>query len=319
MKIVVDRIRLSKSFAVNITLYSLLVCFCAFIEYRVIEKEHFSANQYIIPLIVGIFFGYLITNNRRLYYRLQEEKKEVQEKNRQIHSYIGTIVHDLKSPVATISGLANLCIKTSNDLNEEQQMYLKFIQQSSNAMLENISSLLDNSRIESGNRVEHLEIGNPYFTIQSTIDKYLIEALGKSISIQRIIDKNLPLVAYDKDLLDRILSNLISNAIKYSPPNTQIKIFTEVLAERLSIKVKDEGLGMTEEDLGNVFQEFKKLSARPTGKESSTGLGLSITKKLIQELGGEIVARSEGKNKGTEFEFTLNIKDANSHLFQEIF
>ncbi|HQS56173.1 MAG: hypothetical protein B7Y15_06705 [Bacteroidetes bacterium 24-39-8] len=319
MKLVFNQIRLSKSYTVNITIYSLLVCFCAFIEYSFIENEAFSMNQYLIPLVVGIFFGYLTTNNRRLFYRLQDEKKEVQDKNKQIHSYIGTIVHDLKSPVATISGLANLCIKTSKDLNEEQLMYLNFIQQSSNAMLENISILLDNSRIESGNKIEELEVGNPYYTIQSTIDKYLIEALSKSISIQRIIDKNLPLVAYDKDLLDRILSNLISNAIKYSPPNTQIKIFTEVLAERLSIKVKDEGLGMSEEDLDNVFQEFKKLSARPTGKESSTGLGLSITKKLIQELGGEIVARSDGKNKGTEFEFTLNIKDANSHLFQEIF
>ncbi|MEQ1623894.1 MAG: HAMP domain-containing sensor histidine kinase [Sediminibacterium sp.] len=319
MKLVIDHIRLSKSYVLNIFIYSVLVCFCAFIEYQIVEKETFSITQYIIPLIVGAFFGYLTTVNRRLFYRLKDEKKEVQEKNKQIHTYIGTIVHDLKSPVAAISGLANLCIKTSKDLNEDQKMYLKFIQDSSNSMLENIAILLDNSRIESGNRINELEVGNPYFTIQSTIDKYLIEALNKSISIQRIIDKNLPLVAYDKDLLDRILSNLISNAIKYSPPNTQIKIFTEVLAERLSIKVKDEGLGMSEEDLGNAFQEFKKLSARPTGHESSTGLGLSITKKLIKELGGEIVARSDGKNMGTEFEFTLNIKDANSHLFQEIF
>lgn len=319
MKLVIDKIRLSKSYAFNIFFFSILVCFCAFIEYQFVENETFSITQYIIPLIVGAFFGYLTTINRRLFYRLQDEKKEVQEKNKQIHSYIGTIVHDLKSPVAAISGLANLCIKTSKDLNEEQKMYLNFIQQSSNSMLENIAILLDNSRIESGNRINELEVGNPYFTIQSTIDKYLIEALNKSISIQRIIDKNLPLVAYDKDLLDRILSNLISNAIKYSPPNTQVKIFTEVLAERLSIKVKDEGLGMSEEDLGNAFQEFKKLSARPTGHESSTGLGLSITKKLIKELGGEIVARSDGKNKGTEFEFTLNIKEANSHLFKEIF
>lgn len=319
MKLVINKIRLSKNYAVNIALYSFLVCFCAFIEYRIVEYEPFHYKQYIIPLIVGVLFGYLTTVNRRLFHRLKAEKKEVQEKNKQIHSYVGTIVHDLKSPVNTISGLANLCLKTSKDLSEEQKMYLNFIQQSSNSMLENIAMLLDNSRIETGNRLEHLEIGNPYYTIQSTIDKYLIEALNKSISIQRIIDKNLPFVAYDKDLLDRILSNLISNAIKYSPPNTQIKIFTEVLAERLSIKVKDEGLGMTEDDLGKVFQEYKKLSARPTAQESSTGLGLSITKKLIQELGGEIVARSEGKNKGTEFEFTLNIKDANSHLFEEIF
>ena len=309
-----DETQKTRSCLIIILLSSSLVCFFAFIQYSIIQHQAFSIVNYIIPVIVGGIFGCLIAQNRTLIFKLHEEKAIVQDKNKQIHSYIGTIVHDLKSPVATISGLANLCIKVGKDLNEEQQMYLKFIQQSSNAMLENISILLDNSRIESGNKIEELEVGNPYYTIQSTIDKYLIEALNKSISIQRIIDKNLPLVAYDKDLLDRILSNLISNAIKYSPSNTQIKIFTEVLAGRLAIVIKDEGLGMSEEDLGNVFQEFKKLSARPTGKESSTGLGLSITKKLIKELGGEIVARSEGKNKGTEFEFTLNIKEANSHL-----
>ena len=179
-------------------------------------------------------------------------------------------------------------------------------------MLENISLLLDNSRIETGIKPDQLEVGNPYFTIQSTIDKYLIEALNKSISIQRLIDKNLPLVEYDKDLLDRILSNLISNAIKYSPSNTQVKIFSEVFAQRLFIVVKDEGLGMNEDDLKNVFQEFKKLSARPTGAETSSGLGLSITKKLVSELGGQIIARSDGKNKGSEFEITLNIKEPNT-------
>lgn len=172
--------------------------------------------------------------------------------------------------------------------------------------------ILDNTRLEAGVKPDHLEIGNPYFTIQSTIDKYLIEALNKSISIQRLIDKNLPLVEYDKSSLDRILSNLISNAIKYSPANTQVKIYTEVFAHRLNIVVKDEGLGMSEEDLKNAFQEFKKLSARPTGAEASTGLGLSIAKKLVDQLGGEIVARSDGKNKGSEFEIKLNIISQNS-------
>lgn len=288
---------------------ALIVCIFAFIQYTIIQKESFLFEDYIIPILVGIIFGSLFTKNRILLQKLKEEKFQIQEKNNKIHSYIGTIVHDLKSPLSAISGLVRLLDENNERYTEDQKTYLKFIRQSANSMLENIALLLDNSRIEAGIKPDHLEVGNPYYTIQSTIDKYLIEALNKSISIQRLIDKNLPLVEYDKDLLDRILSNLISNAIKYSPAHTQVKIFSEVFAQRLVIVVKDEGLGMSEEDLKNVFQEFKKLSSRPTGAESSTGLGLSITKKLVKELGGEIIARSDGKNKGTEFEITLNIKE----------
>lgn len=308
------KISIFENYFVVILISALIVCSFAFLQYTVIQKQNFSIEDYIIPIIVGAIFGTLFTRNRILMKNLSEEKLQIIKKNKQIHLYVGTIVHDLKSPVSAISGLVRLLDENNDQYTENQKTYLKYIRQSANSMLENISVLLDNSRIETGIKPDHLEVGNPYFTIQSTIDKYLIEALNKSISIQRLIDKNLPLVEYDKDLLDRILSNLISNAIKYSPSNTQVKIFSEVFAQRLVIVVKDEGLGMSEDDLKNVFQEFKKLSARPTGAETSSGLGLSITKKLVSELGGQIIARSNGKNKGSEFEITLNIKDSNTPI-----
>lgn len=290
---------------------SAFVCYSSFIEYNFVEKIDFNPVDYVIPMIVGVIFGTLIARIKVLLKKLSIERGIVMEKNKKIHSYIGTIVHDLKSPLSAIHSLMDLLSEESKNLSDDQNTYLTLMKQSSTAMLENISLILENTRLEVGIKPDHLEIGNPYYTIQSTIDKYIIEALHKSISIQRFIDKNLPLVEYDKNSLDRILSNLISNAIKYSPANTQIKIYSEVLAHRLKILVKDEGLGMSEDDLNNTFQEFKKLSARPTGDESSTGLGLSIAKKLVDQLGGEIIARSEGKNKGSEFEIKLNIKNNN--------
>jgi signal transduction histidine kinase len=115
------------------------------------------------------------------------------------------------------------------------------------------------------------------------------------------------MVAYDKNALDRILSNLISNAIKFSPPNTQVKIYTELFSDRLKLIIKDQGQGMTDEDLKNAFQEFRKLSAKPTSDEWSTGLGLSVAKKLAEQMGGEIVVHSDGKDKGTTFDISLKI------------
>ncbi len=75
----------------------------------------------------------------------------------------------------------------------------------------------------------------------------------------------------------------------------------------MKIIVQDQGLGMTQEDIDNAFQEFKTLSARPTGIETSTGLGLSIVKQLVDQIGGDISISSEGKNKGSTFELTLHI------------
>ncbi len=298
-------------------LTSLIVVIFAFLQYTFLQNHIFNPSDYIIPIVVGLLFGTLITRNRILLQKLSKERELVIQKNKKIHSYIGTIVHDLKSPLSAISSLLDLFCEDCDTLDEEQKNFLSLMKQSTSSMLENIALILDNTKLESGIKPDHLEIGNPYYTIQSTIDKYLVDAINKSISIQRLIDKSLPSIEYDKNTLDRILSNLISNAIKYSPPNTQVKIYTELLADRLNLVVEDQGLGMTEEDLKKVFGEFTKLSAQPTGAESSTGLGLSIVKKLVEQLDGEIVVRSEGKNKGSSFEIKLKISDKQDKLTEE--
>jgi len=216
-------------------------------------------------------------------------------------------VHDLKNPVSAIHGFSGILLEKGAKFDEKTNTFLNLIHQSATDILENIGLILDITRLDSGINPDQLEVGNPYFTIQSVIDKHILAALEKSITIQRSIEKDLPDVKYDKNALDHIISNLISNAIKFSPPRTQVNIYNELLSDRLKIIVQDQGLGMTQEDIDNAFQEFKTLSARPTGIETSTGLGLSIVKQLVDQIGGDITIISEGKNKGSTFELTLDI------------
>jgi two-component system, sensor histidine kinase and response regulator len=304
---------MSKSFLVIweyikiMSLCIILVIAFAFIQYQVILGAEFQIFNYLIPLIVGSIFGLLITKLKILHSQYILEKEIVLEKNKQIHAYLGTIVHDLRSPIAAILGLNELVLNKKENLSEKQIEYLEFINDSASSILENIALILDNTRIEKGIGPDNLEFGNPYFTINSTLDKHLVLAIKKSISIQRLIDKNLPEVQYDKDILDTVLSNLISNAIKYSPHNTQIRVYSELFADRLELVVKDEGLGMTQEDLSHLFEEFRKLSARPTGGEASTGLGLSVALKLIKQIGGVIIAESPGKGQGSTFRVGLKL------------
>ncbi len=286
---------------------TIVVVLFAFIQYNLILGDTFNLTNYFIPVLVGLIFGILLSRNILLSKKLKNERDIVFEKNKHIRSFTGNIVHDLKNPVSAINGLTKIILENGERLDDKSLKFLNLIHQSSSDILENLGLILDKTRLDSGIEPDQLEIGNPYYTIQSVIDKHILTALEKSISIQRLIDKDLPNVRYDKNALDHIISNLISNAIKFSPPSTQVNIYNELLSDRLKIIVQDQGLGMTQEDIKSAFQEFKTLSARPTGNETSTGLGLSIVKQLVDQMGGSITVKSEGKNKGSSFELTLNI------------
>ncbi len=289
------------------TVSVIAVVLFAFTQYHMILGDPFHLVSYIIPILVGLLFGFLLSRNIRLRGKLKNERDIVYEKNKRIRSFTGTIVHDLKNPVSAIHGFSGIIMENGDGFDDKTKTFLNLIHQSATDILENIGLILDKTRLDSGIKPDQLEIGNPYYTIQSVIDKHILSALDKSISIQRSIDKDLPDVKYDKNALDHIISNLISNAIKFSPPSTQVKIYNELLSDRLKIIVQDQGLGMTQDDIDNAFQEFKTLSARPTGVETSTGLGLSIVKQLVDQIGGDITVKSEGKNKGSTFELTLKI------------
>ncbi len=304
--------RAKRRYAITITLCILIVNAFACIQYQLIQGEAFALLNYIIPTLVGAGFGFLIAHNKNLVNKYHREKDQVLEKNKKIHMYVGTIVHDLKSPISAVNSIIKLLQNQENLGTDESKNFLSLIETSTASMLENIQLVLDNTKLESGQMQAHLEQGNPFFTINSTIDKHLISAINKSITIQRIIDRNLPEVEYDKEMLDRVLSNLISNSIKYSPAQTQIKIFSELLSDKLNLVVKDEGQGLTEDDLQNIFGEFMTLSSRPTGGEVATGLGLSIAKKLTEEMGGKIWAESDGKGKGSTFKVELSLVNAST-------
>jgi signal transduction histidine kinase len=119
----------------------------------------------------------------------------------------------------------------------------------------------------------------------------------------------------DRERLKQVFENLIGNAIKYSPKGKRIWIelrskqshTNQATNESVLVSVKDEGQGLTEEDKSKLFGKFQRLSAKPTGGESSTGLGLSITKQLVEKHNGRIWAESEGKDKGTTFFVELPI------------
>jgi signal transduction histidine kinase len=213
--------------------------------------------------------------------------------------------HDLRNPIAVIQNSSSVLLRySSENLSEKQKEFLKKIYDTSKFMLELLNNLLDISKIESGKlELEITENNYPDF-LRKNIEFNRFFAKEKNISIDLVFSDDIPSVDCDKNKIEQVLNNLISNAIKYSHPNTTIRI--EVLTEKgfVTTSVIDQGQGIPQNELPHVFKPFQKASTKPTAGEKSTGLGLAIVKKIVEGHQGVIGVKSE-IGKGSTFFFKL--------------
>jgi len=181
---------------------------------------------------------------------------------------------------------------------------LKTVNKACETMLALIDDLLDVSAIESGKlELKLREVDLAEFLRESHASNSLL-AKSKSIELALEMPPILPPVALDPDRVNQILNNLVSNAIKFSRPNTAITLGVRVSKHSVEIGISDRGPGISEEEIPRLFTPFVRGSARPTGGEKGVGLGLAIVKRLVEAHGGQI--RVESKiGVGSTFKFTL--------------
>jgi signal transduction histidine kinase len=234
--------------------------------------------------------------------------KSAEEANAFKTELLSIAAHDLKNPLQTILGFASLIVERPDEADEVKDL-AQHILRSSERMANLITELLQSTAIDAGNFILDQEPHNLSELARQVIFANRTQAARKS----QTITLNAPeraVAPIDYNRIREVLDNLISNAIKYSPKNTAITVEIENRAaasdaapasSSVLISVKDEGQGLTEKDKEKLFGKFQRLSARPTGGESSTGLGLSIVKQLVELHGGKVWAESEGKGKGTTF------------------
>jgi signal transduction histidine kinase len=239
--------------------------------------------------------------------QLQSQKKEIELKNIRLEeldkeksSLMNIVAHDLKAPLNKVAGAAQL-LPNLGELNEEQEEFVQMIRKVAFDGKKFIEDLLDLNAIEQ-QRPEAItweKVPLESF-ISSAIIGYKQQADTKKIQLHFQPQLNGTEIDADRSYLNRIIDNLVSNAIKFSPQEKNIYIAAIENADTVSIAIKDEGPGISESDQKKMFKKFQKLSARPTAGESSTGLGLSIIKTLVERLNGEISVRST-LGEGTEF------------------
>lgn len=249
----------------------------------------------------------ILVQSREIKRQIQEQEKRNKEVGDLVHEkqqLIGLVSHDLKGPFNRIFALIQLMELTNENLTEEQREYLGKIHQIVADGLSMIRNLLDNRRLEDQGIDHSPENLNLSYAVGSLVKNYRTLAVKKKIQIH-FEPPAQSMVLADKMYLNRIFENLISNALKFSPEGKNIYVSIEEAEDKFLVKVKDEGPGITKEDQKNLYRKFQRLSARPTGGESSTGLGLSIVKALVEKMGSEIICESE-EGIGTIFTVKLD-------------
>jgi signal transduction histidine kinase len=229
---------------------------------------------------------------------LQKSNAALSAANQLKSDLIAMASHDLKNPLHIILGFSNLVKESPNDAELAAEA-IQAIQQESNKMLGLVNDLLK-SAAESGT----LELSKSQVLLASLV-RESIESLKQQAKIkqQRLTFSQAEdiMISVDANRIMEVVDNLISNAIKYSPMGSAIDVRLFKRAGTVLLEVQDEGHGLSDQDKKHLFERFRKLSAKPTGGESSSGFGLFIVKQLVELHGGKVWAESDGRGKGTTF------------------
>lgn len=219
---------------------------------------------------------------------------------------IGIASHDLRNPIASIRGLSEF-LEEAGPLNADQREIAMTIQSTSDSMLHLVDELLDLSVIESGEERSDRAPCSIYEIVSSSLNIYQFTANKKSIKLMLHDEGEIPeLLLLDKMQFRRLVDNVLSNAVKYSPTETMVNVYVKREQHLLKIVVEDQGPGIPEDEMHKLFTDFGKTSVQPTGNETSTGLGLSICKKIVESHQGRIYAANRSEGAGAAFTIELN-------------
>lgn len=236
--------------------------------------------------------------------RLSRRNQQLSDINHEKDTLMGIVAHDLKSPINRIKGISDL-MELEGGLIPDHKQYVQMIKDATQGGLDLIKDLLDVHMLEETAEPNYTTFDISAFLLEK-VNTFVPVADSKQIHLQITRVENVEVVL-DADYLSRILDNLLTNAIKFSNRDSSIEISAAKVNQQLIVKIKDQGPGFSEKDKLQLFQKFKKLSARPTAGESSNGLGLAIVKTLVDRMKGSIELMSE-QGKGSQFIVTLPVR-----------
>ncbi|MFX1317298.1 MAG: sensor histidine kinase, partial [Promethearchaeota archaeon] len=239
-----------------------------------------------------------------------EAEQKLKEINQMKSELLRRTSHELKTPLVSIKGFSDLLLSLHLDkLDNDVISLIDEIKQGCTRLENLIMDILKTSELDLGKVQLKTEMEDLAFLIRFSIKELRGLAEIRRLTIDIDIHDNL-ITKFEKERIHEVLGNLITNAIKYTPPKGNIKINTEIKNGFYIVSVKDNGIGFTRKEISKIFTQFGKIEHFGQGLDvisEGSGLGLFISKKIIELHGGEIWVDSEGRNKGSTFYFSLPI------------
>ena len=212
--------------------------------------------------------------------------------------FVADVSHELKTPITSIMGYADTLLEGEYD-KETQDKFLNVIASEARRMARLVTDLLTLSRYDSNQnkvRKESFDLGE---LVKKCQDKLAIEIKKKNHTVNSFVTADVPPVYADRDDIERVVLNILTNSIKYTPEGGEIKIYVGFVYNDAYIKIFDNGIGIPEEDLSRIFERFYRVDKARTREMGGTGLGLSIAKEILDKNGGSIDIKST-VGQGTE-------------------
>jgi PAS domain S-box-containing protein len=246
--------------------------------------------------------------NARLFREIQEKSAQLEVANKHKSDFLANMSHELRTPLNAIIGFSEaLMERMFGELNEKQLEYQKDIHESGKHLLSLINDILDLSKIEAGRMELELSTFHLPAAVSNAVTLIRERAQRHGVSLGVEVDPRLGEFQADERKVKQILLNLLSNAVKFTPDGGRVDISAKLDTDKVEIAVKDTGVGITPEDQASLFEEFKQFGNDSSRRAEGTGLGLALTKRLIELHGGQISVDST-VGQGSSFRVTLPIR-----------
>jgi two-component system NtrC family sensor kinase len=261
-----------------------------YVEVPTSSDRTFNANLTPIP---GL--GYVV---------VMQDISHLKELERLKSEFVSTVSHDLRSPLTSIRGFVDL-IEMTGPLSEQQKSFVGKIRNGVTDITSLIEELLDLGRIESGAAFEFAPLDLSEI-INESVETLRGHAATKKQWLQVLVPPDLPPVFGNHLRLSQVVSNLVGNAIKYTPDKGEIKVWAEEQDNQILVAIQDSGIGISAEDQTRLFEKFYRVKSKETEDIPGTGLGLAITRTIVEKHDGRIWVDSE-VGRGSTFTFLLPV------------
>jgi GAF domain-containing protein/CheY-like chemotaxis protein len=227
------------------------------------------------------------------------------EADRAKSEFVSTVSHELRTPMTSIKGYADLLLMGAvGELADQQEHFVTIIRNNADRLTALVNDLLDISRIETGRVELNLRAVSMSEVVKSVMTTLEARAQERDLELRMDVPEDLPAVWGDSDRIMQVLTNLVGNAIQYTPPGGSITTSARIKQRMLEVSVADTGIGISQENLEKIFDRFFRADDPFVQETSGTGLGLAITTSLVHMHGGDIWVDSE-VGEGSTFSFTL--------------